>query len=143
MALSPTAMIHELEKTVAVVKHQVSEHKQELEKFQAALREAAKDGASGKELARLEAVVVRMEGQQITAVDRLIRLEERLELWRAEVGPSAMADTRRELAVLKADFAEFKDRAKAKEVWGRGLIASALAALLTGVVALIVALARK
>jgi chromosome segregation ATPase len=143
MAKSPTALIHELELTVAVLTHQVSEHKQELEKLQAAIREAVKDGASGKELARLEVFVVKSEAQLTTTADRLIRLEERLDLWRAEVGPTAMADVQREMAVLKAEFAEFRDRAKTKEAWSRGVIASALFALLTAVVSLIVGLVRK
>ena len=64
-----------------------------------------------------------------------------MEQLRRELDPTT--DVHREVAVLRAEFAEFRDRAKANEAWGRGLIASVLVALLSSVVALIAALTRK
>lgn len=55
-----------------------------------------------------------------------------MEQLRKEIDPTT--DVHREAAVLKADFAEFKERFKTKEAWFRGLIASALVALIVAVV---------
>ncbi len=71
-----------------------------------------------------------------TMTERVARLEERTEQLRKDADPSAVA-------VLKADLIELKKRFETKEAWFRGLVASAIGALLTSVVAMIVALVRK
>ena len=54
-----------------------------------------------------------------------------------------LAEVKREMAGFRVELAELKKRFETKETWFRGLVASALVALLTSVVALIVALVRK
>lgn len=137
MAKSPTAMIHELELVVNSLREQIVNLTAEVKLLRAKLESSPTPG----EVAKIEAMLSRAQDELARLSERVTRLEERVEQLRKELNPAT--DTQRELAVLRAEFAEFRERAKAKEAWARGLVASALVALLTSVVAVIVALVRK
>jgi predicted nucleic acid-binding Zn-ribbon protein len=139
MAKSPTAMIHELELVVNSLREQIVNLTEEVKLLRAKLESSPTPG----EVAKIEAMLSKAQDEIARLSERVTRLEERVEQLRKEVVPTSATDTQRELAVLRAEFAEFKERAKMKEAWVRGLVASALVALLTSVVAVIVALVRK
>lgn len=84
--------------------------------------------------------------RSVTAIDEALKyLRKDLDNDRGDGKESAktLADVQKELAVLKKDFDELKDRIKTKEAWFRTLVASAVVAALASVVTLIVALVRK
>jgi chromosome segregation ATPase len=119
MAKSPTAMIHELELVVNSLREQMVNLTAEVKLLRAKLDSAPTPG----EVAKLEGRVSKAGDELARLSERVARLEERVEQFRKESDPAAATATEREVAVLKADLAEHKERFKTKEAWFRGLVA--------------------
>lgn len=134
MATSPTARIGELEAVTRVLAEQLEAARREADRLQTTVGHHDSTTRAGS--AKLEAMIA-------TLTERVIRLEERLEQLRREVGTSGVADLRQELALVRQACGDQQKRIDKWDTRLWAVVAAVLLFLLSSVVTLVVTLSRK
>lgn len=134
MAKSPTALILELEAVVEGLKEQLRAVRGELANLTTAVKEG--DNSARESILRLEGMIPLL-------TERVIRLEERADQLRREVGTSGVADLRQEIALVRQLAADQQKRIDKWDTRLWAVVAGVLLFLLSSVITLVVAITRK